>query len=211
MHHLLYHLTFALLLFPSEKKLLSKTKLVKNNIVSFTKVFLIIVLLAAQHPVNAQQEIFSENFENKILSPAWQIVSGNWHIADVEEKRIAPAENGYRYVLCSGGAGFLRLQVDIPGTIGAGKVKLSFSYYTYLKGPGATMEIEFHRKDLKDGLKGKMFKTNLPVKGRWIVFQKLLTIPAGANSIWVSFYETASANKTSKAVCFDNIVLSSVR
>ena len=109
-------------------------------------VWMVAVILSAHHVIKAQQIIFSENFENKALSPAWQIVSGNWHIADVEEKRIAPAENGYRYVLCSGGVGFLRLQVDIPDTIKAGNVKLSFSYYTYLKGPGATIEIEFHKK-----------------------------------------------------------------
>ena len=101
--------------------------------------------------------------------------------------------------------------VDIPDTIKAGKVKLSFSYYTYSQGPGATIEIEFHRKDLKDGLKGKMLKTNLPVKGRWIVFQKLMKIPPNANIIWVTFYETKSVNKTSRTVCFDNIVLSSER
>ena len=183
----------------------------KNFMVSpVTKiVWMVAVILSAHHVIKAQQIIFSENFENQILSPAWQIISGTWHIADVQDKKIAPAENGYRYVLCSGGAGFLRLQVDIPGTVKAGKVKLSFSYYTYLKGPGATIEIEFHRKDLKDGLKGKMFKTNLPVKGRWIVFQKLLNVPARADRIWATFYETGSANKTSQGVCFDNIVLSS--
>ncbi len=161
------------------------------------------------YPIKAQQILFSENFENKILSPAWQKVSGNWHIADVQELRIAPAENGYQYVLCSGGAGYLRLLVDIPDTTGVKQVKLSFSYYTYSGGPGATIEFEFHKKDLKDGLKGKMLKTNLPVKGRWIAFQKLVKIPTGADLIWINFYETNSTNKTSKTICFDNIDLSS--
>ena len=192
----------------------------KNSIVAFfsacsklpvTKIVcLVAVFLQAQHQVKAQQLLFSEDFESKILSPAWQPVSGNWHIADVQEKRIAPAENGNQYVLSSGGAGFLRLLVDIPDTTEVKQVKESFSYYTYAKGPGAIAEIEFHEKDLKDGLKGKMLKIDLPVKGRWVVFQKLIKRPAGANRIWITFYENWPVNKTSKTVCFDNIILTSV-
>jgi hypothetical protein len=94
-----------------------------------------------QHLVNAEQIIFSENFENKPLGPSWQPISGNWHIADVQEMRIAPAENEYQYVLCASGEGFIRLLLSIPDTIKANQIKLSFSYYTYSKGPGATIEI----------------------------------------------------------------------
>src|SRR6476661_4762863 len=114
---------------------------------------LCVVLFCSPQAANTQI-LFSENFENKTLSSSWQPVSGHWHIADVQEMRIAPAENGYQYVLCSGGEGFIRLLVDIPDTIKASQIKLSFSYYTYSKGPGANVEVEFHKKDLKDGLKG---------------------------------------------------------
>src|SRR4051812_32583408 len=138
------------------------------------------VLFSASQPANTQI-LFSENFESDTLSVAWHRVSGNWRIGDVQEMRIAPAENGYQYVLCSNEEGFIRLLVDIPGTIKATQVKLSFSYYTYSKGPDAAIEVEFHKKDLKDGLKGKMSKFNLPVKGRWIEFQKTIKIPAEAN------------------------------
>lgn len=168
-------------------------------------------LLSIQHRAQTQQRLFSENFESQALHSEWQIVSGNWHIGDVDEMRIAPAENGYRYVLCSNGEGFIRLFVDIPDSITAGQIKLSFSYYTYSKGPGATVEIEFHKKDLKDGVKGKMSKISLPVKGRWIEFQKLIKVPAGANVIWISFSETSVANKTAKPICFDNIVIAATR
>jgi hypothetical protein len=167
------------------------------------------VLFSASQPANTQI-LFSENFENKILSTAWQPVSGNWHISDVQEMRIAPAENGYTYVLCANDESFIRLLVDIADTIKAGQVKLSFSYYTYSKGPGAMIEVEFHKKDLKDGLKGKMSTFHLPVKGRWIEFQKIIKIPAEANWIWIGFSETNPANKVSKTICFDNIVLSAV-
>jgi hypothetical protein len=124
--------------------------------------------------------------------------------------RITPAENGYQYVLCAGGKGFIRLLVDMPDTIKASQIKLRFSYYTYSKGQGATIEVEFHKKDLKDGLKGKMSKFNLPVKGRWSDFQKIIKIPADANWVWIGFSEVNSANKASKTVCFDNIVVSAV-
>jgi hypothetical protein len=170
---------------------------------------LVTILLSVQVRANSQQ-LFLENFENKTLSSAWQPVSGNWHIGAVDEMRIAPAENGYQYVLCSGGKGFIRLLVDIPDSVKANQIKLSFSYYTYSKGPGATVEIEFHKKDLKDGLKGKMSKISLPVKGRWIAFQKILKIPAEANFIWIGFSVLNSPNKTSKTICFDSIVLSAV-
>jgi hypothetical protein len=168
-----------------------------------------VVLFSASQPANTQI-LFSENFENDTLSVAWQRVSGNWRIGDVQEMRIAPAENGYQYVLCSNEEGFIRLLVDIPDTIKATQVKLSFSYYTYSKGPGATIEVEFHRKDLKDGLKGKMSRISLPVKGRWINFQKTIKIPAEANLIWIGFSETNSTNKASGKICFDNIVLSAM-
>ena len=165
------------------------------------------ILFSASQPADAQI-LFSENFENNMLGPAWHPVSGDWRIGDVQEMRIAPAENGYTYVLCAHGEGFIRLLVDIPDTIKESQVKLSFSYYTYSKGPGATIEVEFHKKDLKDGLKGKMSTFNLPVKARWIEFQKIIKIPAEANLIWIGFSETNSANTASKTICFDNIVLS---
>jgi hypothetical protein len=182
----------------------------KLNEIIFPIVCLCGVLFSTSHPANTQI-LFSENFENNTLSSAWQPVSGNWHIGDVQEMRIASAENGYTYVLCANDKGFIRLLVDIPDTIKAGQIKLSFSYYTYSKGPGATIEVEFHKKDLKDGLKGKMPKFNLPVKGRWIEFQKIIKIPAEANWMWIGFSETNSANKASKTICFDNIVVSAMR
>jgi len=55
-----------------------------------------------------------------------------------------------------------------------------------------------------------MSKFNLPVKGRWIEFQKTIKIPAEANLIWIGFSETNSANKASQKICFDNIVLSAM-
>ena len=167
------------------------------------------VLFSVSQPANTQI-LFWENFENKTLGLAWQPVSGDWHIGDVQEMRIAPAENGYGYVLCANDDGFIRLLVDIPDTIKANQVKLSFSYYTYSNGPGATIEVEFHKKDLKDGLKGRMSKFILPVKGRWSEFQKNLKIPAGADIIWVGFSRSNSANKASKTVCFDNILVSAM-
>jgi hypothetical protein len=129
------------------------------------------VLFSASQPANTQI-LFSENFENDTLSLAWQPVSGKWHIDDVQEMRIAPAENGYRHVLCANDEGSIRLLVGIPDTIKAGQVELSFSYYTYSKGPGATIEVEFHKKDMKDGLKGKMSKFNVPVKADGSNFKK---------------------------------------
>lgn len=173
-------------------------------------IWLIVFFFGAQH-AKAQQIIFSENFEYKKSEPAWQRVSGNWHIADVQELRIAPAENGYRYVLCSGGPGFVRLFVDIPDTVKARRVKLSFAYYTYANGPGITVEIEFHKKAWKDGLKGKPQKIALPVKGRWMEFQKTFTIPAEANQFWVTFSESKPTGMTSKNICIDNVIVSSVR
>ena len=160
--------------------------------------------------LDAQQIIFSENFESKELGPAWQIVSGNWHIADVQQLRIAPAEDGHQYVLCSDSAGFIRLFVDIPDLASVTQIKLSFSYYTYLKGPGASIEVEFHKKHLKDGIKGKLWKANLQVKGRWIRFQKILKIPAGANTIQLVF-ELAGTGSSRKNVCFDSVTVSSLK
>ena len=54
----------------------------------------VIILLLARISV-AQKIIFSDNFEIINLDSAWQIVNGNWRIADVQELRIAPAEGGY--------------------------------------------------------------------------------------------------------------------
>jgi hypothetical protein len=167
------------------------------------------ILFSASQPANTQI-LFSENFENRALGLPWQPVSGNWHIADVQEMRIAPAEDGYQYVLCANDDGFIHLFVSIPDTIKASQVKLTFSYYTYSNGPGATIEVEFHKKDLKDGLKGKMSKFNLPVKGRWINFQKTIKIPVKANWMWIGCSETPVTNKKPGTVCFDNIILSAI-
>src|SRR4029077_530336 len=93
----------------------------KLNEIIFPIVCLCGVLFSASQPANTQI-LFSENFENDTLSLAWHPVSGNWHIGDVQKMRIAPAENGYRSVLCANGEAFIRLLVDIPDTIKASQV-----------------------------------------------------------------------------------------
>ena len=120
--------------------------------------------------------------------------------------RIAPAEHGFRYVLCADSTGYIRLFVDIPDSVKANQIKISFTYYTYLKGPGGTVEAEFHKKGWKDGSRGKIWKAGLPVKGRWMPFQKTLKIPAEANSVWIVFYR--SPGKPAYKLCFDTINVS---
>ena len=160
--------------------------------------------------IKSQQIFFSENFERNTLDSTWHRISGNWHIADVQDKKIAPAENGNQYVLSSGGSGLLYLFVDIPATIKASQVKLSFSYYTYSKGPAPSIQFDFYKKNFKDGNKGKLWKAVLPVKGRWMTFSKILKIPAEANMVWLTFYEAPSTGKVPGSVCFDNVTLSSI-
>jgi hypothetical protein len=152
----------------------------------------------------AQQKIFSENFESKVLNENWQKVSGNWSIADVQKKRIAPVENGYQYVLCSE-AGMIRLIVDIPDTIKATRLQIQFSYYTYSNGPAGSLEIEFHKRQQKDGTKGRLIKTSLPVKGRWIEFKRIVSIPKEANSVYLLFITNQVSTPIKKGMCFDVI------
>jgi hypothetical protein len=117
--------------------------------------------------------------------------------------RIAPAENGYQYVLCSEGPGLIRLIIDIPDTVKATKLQLQFSYYTYLKGPGASVEIEYHKREQKDGMKGKLFTASLPVRGKWVVFKKVLSIPSGANAVYLTLKTKKSTGNGPKKLCFD--------
>jgi hypothetical protein len=181
----------------------------------FNRQWLIICAFCAQH-LSAQEFLISQNFEDRLIGPAWQVVSGNWHIADVQEMRIAPAENGFQYVLCSGGPGFIgrnliRLNVDLPDSAKATKIKLSFSYYILANAPGTTVEAEFYKKEQKDGLKGKLWQADLRVKRRWIEFQKILEIPAGANIVRIVFYGLESSGKATRIVCFDNIIISALK
>jgi hypothetical protein len=55
-----------------------------------------------------------------------------------------------------------------------------------------------------------MSKFNLPVKGRWINFQKTIKIPVKANWMWIGCSETPVTNKKPGTVCFDNIILSAI-
>jgi hypothetical protein len=181
----------------------------KNNLVAF------FVLTASCS--SAQKIIFSGNFENKRIDSSWQIVTGNWHIADVQEMGIAPAEGGYQYVLCSGGNGhigdnIISLIVDLPDSIRSKKIRISFSYYILANAAGTKIEGEFYQKEIKDGLRGKPWVADLFLKkGRWTVFQKILTIPAGANSVRMTFFGLESSGKTDRIVCFDNIIISSLK
>jgi hypothetical protein len=149
------------------------------------------------------QQIFSENFLSKQIDSSWQIITGRWQVANVQDLRIAPAENGYQYVLCAEGPGLIRLIIDIPDTVRVNKLQLQFTYYTYLKGPGASVEIEFHKRDQKDGMKGKLSTVGLPVKGRWIILKKVLSIPSGANSVYLTFTVNKSNANVPQKVCFD--------
>ena len=160
-------------------------------------------LLSFHFSLQAQQ-IFTENFSGRTLGPSWMIVTGSWKVANVQDLKIAPAENGNQYVLCAEGPGIIRLIIDIPDTIKATKLQLQFSYYTYIKGAGASIEIEFHKRDQKDGSKGKLFTASLPVKGRWMVWKKLMLIPSGANSVYFTFTAKKSTTAAEK-VCFDVI------
>jgi hypothetical protein len=173
-------------------------------------IWLLVILLCTQVAVTAQVH-YSGNFENNLLDSSWQTVSGKWRIADVQDLRIAPAENGRQYVLCSDSAGIIRLFVELPDTVRSGQLKLRFSYYTYAAGAAAKVETEFHRKDLKDGIKGKPWMSALPVKGRWVVFEKLITIPSDSDILWVSFFNNATLRSKVKRVCFDALSVSVIK
>ncbi len=128
----------------------------------------------------------------------------------MQELKIVSAVKENHYVLSSGGPGIIRIFVDIPDTVRTRQVKITFSYYT--KMPGATVEVEFHKKNLKDGLKGKLWKTAFMGKATWMNFQKTLTTPAAANLLWITFFETASKkNNSSETICIDNVIVSAVR
>lgn len=163
-----------------------------------------LMLLAGQF--SHAQILVSENFETASLSSSWQIISGNWHIADVQQLRIAPAENGRQYVLRSDSAGLIRLFVDIPGSVKASRLQLRFSYYTYSNAHGLRIETEFYKKEMKDGLRGKPWRTNLAVKGMWTEFTKVLPLPANANSFRIVFSNPRSSPK-GKSPCLDVITV----
>jgi hypothetical protein len=172
---------------------------------------LVLLLLLAQYFVAAQKRFFHESFESKTLDTHWQSISGNWQITSVQDMRIAPAENGNEFVLSSGEPGLIRLIVDIPDSLKAKKLRLQFAYYTYSKGTEASLEIEFHKREQKDGSKGKLIKTTLPLKGRWSTFKKDLTIPPGANSLYLVFEANKKNASVSKKVCFDVINISALK
>jgi hypothetical protein len=169
--------------------------------------FLFLILF---NTINANSQlIYSTNFETATLDSTFQPVSGNWHIADVQQLRIAPAENGRQFVLRSDSAGLIWLFIDVPISRKPAKLKLSFSYYTYSQSHGPRFETEFYKKEMKDGLRGKPTRTNLPVKGMWTVYSKIFTIPPDANSFRIVFNNPRSSK--AKAPCFDAITVSLVK
>lgn len=183
---------------------------------SLKKILPVILILCANASL-AQKNIYSANFESNQLDQAWQIVTGNWYIGNVEQLRIAPAENGYQYMLCSGGKNhigdnIIQLSVDIPDSIKALTIKLSFSYYIFANAPGTRVEGEFYQKEMKDGLRGKVWTADLHrIKGRWTTFQKTLKIPAEANTVRIVIYGLESSGKTDRIVCFDNVIISALK
>ncbi|MBS1918985.1 MAG: hypothetical protein JST17_01915 [Bacteroidetes bacterium] len=128
--------------------------------------------------------------------------------------RIAPAENGYRYMLLSGGKGYtgdniIRLIVDLPDSLKAKKIKLSFSYYIPANVMGTKMEVEFIQKEIKDGRRGILWVDLLRrVKEKWTAYQKTVNVPAGANSVYITFFGFKSSGDKDRMVCFDNIAVS---
>ncbi len=167
--------------------------------------------------MSAQQIIFSDNFENKKIDSCWQIVTGNWRIDGVDQLRIAPAENGYRHVLCSGGRGYIGDQivgliVNLPDTGSFKKIKISLSCYIMANAPGTKIEGAFYEKEIKDGLRGKRWVANLlRMKGRWTAFSKTLTIPAKANSLRLTFFGLESSGIKDRIVCFDTIAITAFK
>jgi hypothetical protein len=153
------------------------------------------------------RQLFTDNFDSSSLKPQWQIINGNWHIADVQDLRIAPAENGREFVLRSDSAGAIRLFVDLPPSSKSKKLRFSFSYYTYAKGKAPRIEAEFYKKEMKDGKRGKSMIWILPVKGMWAPYTKTLIVPADANQFRVVFFNPRSP-ATGKAPCLDVIAVS---
>jgi hypothetical protein len=183
---------------------------------TFMKVLVIALLLSVQFAAG-QRIIFSDNFERQIIDSSWQIVSGDWSVGDVQEFRIAPAEKGYRYMLYSGsknytGDNIIRIAVDLPDSLKAKKIKLSFSYYILANASGAKIEVEFYQKEMKDGTRGPLWVDLLRrVKGRWSPYQKTLTIPPRANLIYITFFGFNSSGKKDMIICFDNIIVSALK
>lgn len=169
-------------------------------------VFIFILLCTLQ--ANSQL-LYSANFESATLDSTFQPVSGNWHIADVQQLRIAPAENGRQFILRSDSAGLIWLFIDVPISQKPAKLKLSFSYYTYSRSHGPSFETEFYKKEMKDGLRGRPTRTNLPVKGMWTVYSRIFTIPPDANNFRIIFNNPRSSK--AKAPCFDAITVSLVK
>lgn len=172
------------------------------------KIPLVIFILLYTLNANSQL-IYSANFESATLDSAFQPISGNWYIADVQQLRIAPAENGRQFVLRSDSAGLIQLFIDVPISQKSAKLKFGFSYYTYAQSHGPRFETEFYKKEMKDGIRGKPTRTNLPVKGMWTVYSKIFTIPPDANSFRVIFNNPHSSK--AKAPCFDAITVSLVK
>jgi hypothetical protein len=153
------------------------------------------------------QQLFTDNFDSAALKSQWQIITGNWHIADVQELRIAPAENGRQFVLRSDSAGYIQLFIDLPRSSRSKKLRFSFSCYTYSKGNAPRIEAAFYKKEMKDGIRGKPMTWLLTVKGMWWPYTKTLTIPADANQFRVVFFNPRSS-ATGKAPCLDVIGVS---
>lgn len=170
------------------------------------KISLFTTLIVSADRLQAQR-IFHENFDSTSLAPQWQIITGNWHRADVQELRIAPAENGRQYVFRSDSAGYIQLFIDLPAASKGKKIQLSFQYYTYAKGSAPRVESEFYKKEMKDGIRGKPAKWTLPVKGMWSPFIKTLTVPPDANQFRIVFFNPRSSS-TGKAHCLDVVSVS---
>jgi hypothetical protein len=169
------------------------------------RILLFTTLIVTANGLQAQR-LFYENFDSVSLGPRWQIITGNWHRADVQELRIAPAENGRQYVLRSDSAGFLQLFIDLPAASKGKKIQLSFQYYTYAKSSAPQVETEFYKKEMKDGIRGKLSKWKLPVKGMWSPFTRTLIIPADANQFRIVFVNPRSS--AGRAPCLDVVSVS---
>lgn len=165
----------------------------------------------------AQKIIFSENFQDEKMNEYWQIVTGNWKICSVDDMRIAPAEGGFQYVLCSGNKGdaegqIVRLFVDLPDSIKKyKKITLSFYYYFTANAAKAKVETEFYQKEMKDGTRGKLWSASLPyVKGRWSRVKRTFTIPKNSNQFRIVFSEILASLQKNSIVCFDNFVIAAL-
>jgi hypothetical protein len=169
-------------------------------------VFIFAISIICAGKIQSQQ-LFTENFDSAALQPQWQIITGNWHIADVQELRIAPAENCRQFVLRSDSAGYIQLFIDLPSFSKDKKLQFSFSYYTYAKGSAPRVEAEFYKKEMKDGIRGKPMTWVLPLKGMWAPYTKTLTIPTDANQFRVVFFNPRSS-PAGKAPCLDVIAVS---